>query len=163
MAERHRPVNAIALELALIKAMKTRIGMVESRVKDELQEHVRRGTIYASLEGDIEVATVVVKGESEPPLEVEDPKAFLEWVKATRPTAVVESVRSSDYDDIVARAKKTGELPPGMTVGTPRAGGVSVGQQSKAQEEALLGAYRDGRLAVDLGHAPAVMAAQEPS
>lgn len=153
-----RPVNQIALELALVKVLKTRIGQVETTIKGELNQHLHRGTVYAQLADGVDVATVVVTAESEAPLVVEDERALLEWVKANRPTAVVESVRSSDLADILAKAKKTGEMPPGIGFGKGKAGSVSVGAQSKAQEDALLDAYRAGSLAVDLGHVLSISA-----
>lgn len=142
-----KTTNELALELGLLKAVEDHIKSLTAERKAELRLGQKRGTTYATLEDGGEVATIVstadVSGEE---LVVTNEEAFLEWVIANRPTAVMAAVRSSDKEQILAEAKKTGEWPDGVdVVPTNRKGYVQV-KQSPAQRQELIGAWRDGRL-----------------
>lgn len=146
-----RPVNEITTDLALFAMLKKYVARLESAAKAELMSQLRRGTAYASLASGEEVATCVVVAESAGGVAVQDEAAFLEWVKANRPTAVVETVRSSDKEDILAEALRTGVLPDGVGPADSRAGYVQV-KQTPVQALAITEAWMQGRVSLPIDH-----------
>lgn len=139
---RAESVNDIALELAMLKAIADHVRKLESIGKTSLANNVLRGMVYAQL-GPEDLATISIVSDRQV-WQVVDEKKFVEWVKKNRPTAIVESVRKSDQDDLLAKIEKTGEVPDGVELGTAT-GYVSV-KQTDEQKERLLTAVRDKRL-----------------
>lgn len=139
--------NEILLRLAAIKAVRDVLTKVEKDAKDELLGEVRgrMGATSATLEDGTEAATVSVSLGKAATLYVADERAFLKWVRENRPTAIVESVRSSDQASILEEAKSTGEIPDGVELGNPGERYVTV-RQSADQRTATVAAWRRGEL-----------------
>jgi len=145
-----KSVDQTVLELAGLKALADHVKGLTDEAKKVLAGQLRRGTISAFVEdGDepVDVGTVVVV-PTRFAWDVVDEVAFLKWVKTNRPTAIVESVRSSDQKSILegveAAAKAGGEVPDG--VGRVRSTGYVQVKQTADQRDALLEAAADGRL-----------------
>jgi len=151
-------VDETVCRLAALKAFGDHIKAETEKAKALLAQQMRRGTVSAFVEdGDepADVGTVVVV-PTRWNWDVVDEAAFTNWVKANRPTAIVESVRSSDkksiLDGVEKSAKAGGDVPDGVAR-VKAAGYVSV-KQSADQLDALLAAAADGRLPVMLLPAP---------
>jgi hypothetical protein len=140
-------INDTVLELAALKAFADHVKAATERAKDTLTDQLHRGTISAFVEGEepTDVGTIVVVPDR-PGWGVVDEAAFLAWVKVNRPTAIVESVRSSDKASILEAIgkDKTGEVPDG--VARVKATGYVQVKQTVKQRDALLEAAGDGRL-----------------
>lgn len=138
-----------ALELACLKAVKDRLTALDTETKAALMDgDLDPGDRKSAVLPDgTDVGTVSVAKGRAAKLKVVDERAFLAWVKKNRPTAIVEAVRSSDQDDLLAKAEESGELPDGVDLGDPGAPYVSV-RQSKEQAEALVAAWRAGTVAL---------------
>jgi len=139
--------NDILLRLAAIKAVKDTLTALDKATKDELLQQVRgrMGATTAALTDDTEAATVSVSLGKAPAPYVADDRAFLAWVKANRPDAIVETVRTSDQDAILKAAQATGEWPDGVELSHPGDRYVSV-RQTPAQRAATVTAWQRGEL-----------------
>lgn len=109
-----------AVRLSVLKAISERVEEVFKAAKAEALPLFAPGDrITATIDGTLDTDPVVVgsvtltKGRSGG-LRVSDQRAFLDWVREVRPSAIVESVRKSDQDSILKEALQTGELPPGV-------------------------------------------------
>src|SRR5690348_16486127 len=101
-----------AVELAALKAVKDRLTALDAETKAALMDgDLDPGDRKAArLPDGTEVGTVSVSVGRAAKLKVVDERAFLAWVKVNRPSAIVEAVRSSDQEDLLAKAEKSGEL-----------------------------------------------------
>lgn len=149
--------------LAVVKLIRDHLTTVEADTKAALKEEVggRMGATGAILPTGEEGATVSITKPTNHPATlggdpyVDNPRAFLDWCRVHNPAAIVESVRSSDQQVILARAKllleETGELPDGVALTDPTPASVSGGgsvtvRQSEAQAAAVVRAWHAGGL-----------------
>lgn len=137
--------------LALIKAVKDFLAEEEKTTKAALMAEVggRMGATAAILPSGEEGATVSIAKGRDAKLVVKDRSAFVKWVKANRPTAIVEEVRESDEKDLLDRANKglLDEVPDGLDWSDAGDPYVAV-KQSDAQAAATVAAWRAGSLEV---------------
>lgn len=118
-----------AVRLAVLKALSEEVKRVDIEARKAAKdEFVAGDRITATLE-DGTVVGSVTRTKLEPESvawAVVDPQAFLAWCKANRPTAVVENVRSSDQQAILAdlESGKVTEVPDGVdAIDVPAKGG----------------------------------------
>lgn len=142
--------------LAAIKIIGDYIKALDATAKAELLEEVgtRMGATAALVDGE-EVATVSVAQGRYPRGVVDgwyvsDERAFLEWVRQVRPTAIVETVRESDRKSLLGGMKRwleehDGEVPPGVDE-AERGDSYVLVNQSEEQRAAAVEAWHSGRL-----------------
>jgi len=141
-------INDSVVELAALKAVGDHIKVATELAKAEVAKQFRRGTVSAFIgdeDATEDVGTIVVVPDRHA-WGVVDEAAFLAWVKVNRPSAIVESVRSSDKTSILEAIgkDKDGEVPDGVAR-VKSTGYVQVKQTAK-QRDALIEAAADGRL-----------------
>lgn len=144
-------------KLAAVKLLADYVKALDTTLKAELLEEVggRMGATAAVVDGE-EVATVsVAKGRYPNGVVdgwyVSDERAFLEWVRQVRPSAIVETVRDSDRRSLLASVPtwiidSGGDVPPGVDEAN-RGDDYVLVKQSEAQKAAALTAWHTGRLA----------------
>lgn len=136
--------NDLATRLAAIKAAKTLLDREEKAAKTALLAELGPGDRKHARVDGADCATVSVSG-AEPGLTVDDPDAFLAWCKTNTPDAVEERVRDTSKRAIFTAALRSGDMPDGVGLGPDRAPTVTV-RMTSDQQDALLGAFRSGRL-----------------
>lgn len=141
-----------AVRLSVIGAVKKYVGQLETEAKAEAAEAFGPGDrITAMTEDGTVVGTVSMTKGSPAGWVVTNRKAFLEWVRKTRPSAIVveESVRESDERHILSQIEETGLVPDGVDVSLPTKGNLSV----RPDHDVVRGL--DWRRYLELGAAPA--------
>lgn len=104
-----------ALRLTMIGAVKKFVTDLEAEAKAEAKDAFRPGDRLTSTTDDgTVVGTVSMTKQGEGAWAVVDEQAFLAWVRENRPTAIVESVRSSDQTSILGAIETTGLIPDGV-------------------------------------------------
>lgn len=137
----------IMTALAAVKAVKDYLSELDRALKADLMEQLggRMSAAAAVLPDGSEAATVTISRGRAARWVVVDEAAFLSWVKANRPTAIVQTVRSSDTESILTSITATGEVPDGVMEGEPGEPYVMV-RQSPAQRAATVAAWQTGQL-----------------
>lgn len=147
-------VRELALDLAVVKAMADTIKGVEADLKANALQLLDPGDRkHATVDG-VDCGTVSVSSPTSR-WSVVDDAAFTAWVGKNHPTAMVQVVRDSDRKAILDGIAVSGEVPDGVS---ERSGASYVSVRlTTAQREALVAAYRSGRVAIpELGPAPDV-------
>jgi hypothetical protein len=114
-----------ALSAAILKALADAVGTELSGTKTGLVEDMQAAgveKVAARLPDGTKVASLPLMGGEDVP-KVTDPAALLAWVRANHPGEIVESVRESYVEAVLAAAKKagraldreTGDVIPGIT------------------------------------------------
>jgi hypothetical protein len=104
-----------ARRLSVIGAVKKYLTELEAEAKAEASEHFAPGDrITATTDDGTVVGVVTMTKPGEGSWAVVDRRAFLAWVKKNRPTAIVESVRSSDEESILKGIAANGLIPDGV-------------------------------------------------
>lgn len=117
-----------AVRLAVIKAVSDRVKGVDTEARREAKSAILPGDrITASLPDGTVIGSVTRSKETKgSEWRVTDAKAFKEWVRKHRPTAIVmtEVVRSSDEASILKSIEDTGLVPDGVEAVPTTTGGV---------------------------------------
>lgn len=148
------------LTLAAVRYMMERLDAVATAEKAAIKAEVggRMGAAGAVLPDGTEAATVWITKPTRHGAKaggvpyVSNPQVFTEWVKTFRPSAIVESVRSTDIPSILADSLELdGEVPPGCSLSEAEpaytsGGGVVTVKQSEEQKGNLLRALLAGAI-----------------
>lgn len=148
-------LQGLLVQLAMTKAVKTHVEALEAATKKAIKDEVggRLTGAAAILPDGSEGLSVWITKPSggsrggEP--YVVNEKAFTDWVKEHRPSAIVETVRGSDRESILKEIEKTGDVPDGIAFTEPKgpSGGGSVGsRQSDEQRDNVIRAWREGSI-----------------
>lgn len=106
--------RGLLVRAAALKALETKVRAARAEVGQELDPLLANGDrLIARLVDGTKVGTISRSDPSVEPV-VADEAAFTEWVLAEHPDEIVPRVRDSFRKAVLAKAKATGEVIPGV-------------------------------------------------
>jgi len=115
-----------AVRLSVLKAISEEVKRVDGVARGDAKDAFTPGDRITAALPDGTVVGSVTRTKATPAttaFRVVNAQQFLAWCKANIPTAIVESVRSSDQEAILAGIPKTGVVPDGVDEVEVAAGG----------------------------------------
>lgn len=106
----------LPVQLAIVKALETRVKDVKDTVTTALLEQMGPGDSKGAVLDDDTRLGRATYNDGRLSVVVEDEALFTKWVRENHPTELVEQVRPSFRDRVLNEAKTSGELPPGVNI-----------------------------------------------
>lgn len=112
-------VGTLASQVIALAAMKKKLAELDADVRERLQMAMDRGDRKAGRAGEAKIGTVTLT-DPETTWRIADKRAWLEWVKAHKPTEIVttESVNTAYESAFLASLDPSLGLPDGVELVT---------------------------------------------